>query len=223
VNHPVTFTLSLSELEFILRLTVGQFVWLSGLPLGPLTRFYLALLFLSDNYLVLLSKASSLTRIRVCSLQCNHSLVPITIFYRLICDCVPFLSPLTTRRNCGGSILTRLTERAFVVTFMNPTVHVRWMCHTSQPQDTERKPVWRYRRHSTSAQSLASETADSFINAHRFFSQAANNYEMSKRFLFKKSPDLFLCFAFGISIRGLSVKEGCQWFFTMKNMFIGIE
>jgi hypothetical protein len=33
---------------------------------------------------------------------------PITIHYRLIWDCVPFLSPLTTRRDCGGSILTRL-------------------------------------------------------------------------------------------------------------------
>jgi hypothetical protein len=30
------------ELEFF---TVNQFVWVSGLPLGPLTRFYLALLF----------------------------------------------------------------------------------------------------------------------------------------------------------------------------------
>jgi hypothetical protein len=46
-----------------------------SLPLGPLTRFYLALLSSSDNYFILLSKASSLTRKRVCSLQCNHSLV----------------------------------------------------------------------------------------------------------------------------------------------------
>jgi hypothetical protein len=76
-----------------------------------LTRFYLALLFSSDNYLILLSKASSLTRKRVCSLQRNHSLAPITIFSRLVWDCVPFLpflSPLTTRRDYGGSILTRL-------------------------------------------------------------------------------------------------------------------
>jgi hypothetical protein len=64
--------------------SVDQFVWVSGLPLGPLTRFYLALLSSSDNYLILLSKAPSLTRKRVCSLQCNHSLVPITILYRLI-------------------------------------------------------------------------------------------------------------------------------------------
>jgi hypothetical protein len=90
------------------RQSVDQFVWVSGLPMGPLTRFYLALLFSSDNYLILLSKASSLTRKRVCSLHCNHSLVPITILYRLIWDCVPFLSPLTTRRDFGGGILTRL-------------------------------------------------------------------------------------------------------------------
>jgi hypothetical protein len=56
------------------RQSVDQFVWVSGLPLGPLTRFYLALLFSADIYLILLSKASSLTRKRVCSLQCNHSL-----------------------------------------------------------------------------------------------------------------------------------------------------
>jgi hypothetical protein len=57
------------------RQTVDQFVWVSGLPLGPLTTFYLALLSSSDNYFILLSKASSLTRKRVCSLQCNHLVV----------------------------------------------------------------------------------------------------------------------------------------------------
>jgi hypothetical protein len=51
------------------RQTVDQFVWVSGLPLGPLTRFNLVLLFSADNYLIILSKASSLTRKRVCSLQ----------------------------------------------------------------------------------------------------------------------------------------------------------
>jgi hypothetical protein len=39
------------------RQSVDQFIWVSGLPLGPLTRFYLALLFLADKYLILLSKA----------------------------------------------------------------------------------------------------------------------------------------------------------------------
>jgi hypothetical protein len=55
--------------------TVDQFIWDSDLPLGPLTKFYLALFFSADNYLIILSKAFSLTRKRVCSLQCNHSLV----------------------------------------------------------------------------------------------------------------------------------------------------
>jgi hypothetical protein len=57
------------------RQSVDQFVWISGLPLGPLTRFYLALLSSSDNCFILLSKAPSLTRKRVCSLQCNRSVV----------------------------------------------------------------------------------------------------------------------------------------------------
>jgi hypothetical protein len=90
------------------RQSIDQFVWVSGLTLGPLTRFYLALLSSSDNYFILLYKACSLTRKRVCSLQCNHSLVPITIYYRLIWDWVSILSPLTTRRDYGGGIITRL-------------------------------------------------------------------------------------------------------------------
>jgi hypothetical protein len=56
------------------RQSINQLFWVSGLPLGPLTRFYLALLFSSDNYFILLSKAPSLTRKGACSLQCNHSL-----------------------------------------------------------------------------------------------------------------------------------------------------
>jgi hypothetical protein len=112
------------------RLTVEQLIWVSGLPLGPLTRFYLALLFSSDSYFILLSKASSLTRKRVCSLHCNHSLVPITVLYHLIWDWVPFLTPLTTRRDYGGGILTRL--------------------HTGQPTSSTRKVAsvirlhWKY-------------------------------------------------------------------------------
>jgi hypothetical protein len=56
------------------RQSVDQCVWVSGLSLGPLTTFYLALLSSSDNYFFLLSKAPSLTRKRICSLQSNHSL-----------------------------------------------------------------------------------------------------------------------------------------------------
>jgi hypothetical protein len=85
------------------RGSVDQFVLVSGSPLGPMTRFY-PYLFFSDNCFVVLPLW------RVCNLQCNHW-GPITIHYRLIWDCVPSLSPLTTRRDCGGGILTRLHTR----------------------------------------------------------------------------------------------------------------
>jgi hypothetical protein len=39
------------------RQSVAQFVWVSGLPMGPLIRFYLVLLFSADNYLIILPKA----------------------------------------------------------------------------------------------------------------------------------------------------------------------
>jgi hypothetical protein len=94
------------------RQSVDQFLWVSGLPLGPLTRFYLALPSLSDSYFILLSKVPSLMRKRVCSLQCNHSLVRLltpnnhTLPSHLrLCSLV---SPLTTRRDYAGGILTRL-------------------------------------------------------------------------------------------------------------------
>jgi hypothetical protein len=64
------------ELEFFLRLTVSQPVCL-GIehPFGILDKILSCSSFSSDNYFILRSKASSLTRKRVCSLQCNHSLV----------------------------------------------------------------------------------------------------------------------------------------------------
>jgi hypothetical protein len=55
--------------------SVDQFILVSGLPLGPLTRFYLVLLFSFDSYFILFPTETSLTRKRVCSLQCLHSLV----------------------------------------------------------------------------------------------------------------------------------------------------
>jgi hypothetical protein len=64
-----------SELEFFLLPTDSRPVRLGiGPPFGTLDQIYLALLSLSDNYFILLSKVSSLTRKRVCSLQWNHSL-----------------------------------------------------------------------------------------------------------------------------------------------------
>jgi hypothetical protein len=64
------------ELEFFLRLTVSQPVRLGiGPPFGTLDQMLSSSSFSSDNYFILSSKASSLTRKRVCSLQCTHSLV----------------------------------------------------------------------------------------------------------------------------------------------------
>jgi hypothetical protein len=58
-----------------LRLTVSQPVRLGiGPPFETLDQILSCSSFSSDNYFILRSKASSLTRKRVCSLQCNHSL-----------------------------------------------------------------------------------------------------------------------------------------------------
>jgi hypothetical protein len=95
------------EVEVNLRPTVSRPVRLGiGPPFGTLDQILSCSSFFCWH-LIILPKASSLTRRRVCSLQWNHSLAPITILYCLIWDCVPFLSPLTTRRDYGGSILTR--------------------------------------------------------------------------------------------------------------------
>jgi hypothetical protein len=55
-----------------LRLTVSQPV---RLGIGTLDQILSCTSFSSDNYFIFRSKAPSLTRKRVCSLQCNHSLV----------------------------------------------------------------------------------------------------------------------------------------------------
>jgi hypothetical protein len=57
------------------RQSIDQFVLVSSLTLGSLTRFFLVLLFSFDCYFILFPMASSLTRKRVCSLECVHSLV----------------------------------------------------------------------------------------------------------------------------------------------------
>jgi hypothetical protein len=71
-GRPITF---FSFFFKLLRPTVSRLVpsgyWAS--LWDPWPDFYLALLTSSDNYVFLLSKAPSLTRKRVCSLQCNHS------------------------------------------------------------------------------------------------------------------------------------------------------
>jgi hypothetical protein len=56
------------------RQSVDQFILASGSPLGPMTRF-LSFFVLFDNYFVVIPRAPSLTRGRVCNLQCNRCLV----------------------------------------------------------------------------------------------------------------------------------------------------
>jgi hypothetical protein len=105
-NEGTDFLQTVLELEFLLQPTDSRPVRLGiGPPIGTLDYILSCSSFFVWQ---LLYSFFSLTRKRVCSLQCNHSLVPITIHYRLIWDCVPFMSPLTTRRDCSGGILTRL-------------------------------------------------------------------------------------------------------------------
>jgi hypothetical protein len=106
---------SLSGVELSLsygRRSVYQFILVSGSPLGPMTRFY-PYSFFSDNCFVVLPVGRPLwwedepvTYSAIADWLGHWG--PITLHYRLIWDCVPSSSPLTTRRDYGGGILTRL-------------------------------------------------------------------------------------------------------------------
>jgi hypothetical protein len=94
------------------RQSVDQFVLVLGSPLGPMTRFY-PHPYSSDNCFVVLPvgrllwrEDGSVTYNAIADWSGHWG--RITIHYRLIWDCVPSSSPLTTRRDCGGGILTRL-------------------------------------------------------------------------------------------------------------------
>jgi hypothetical protein len=74
VNLCVCVCVCVCVFEFVLRLTDSRPIHLGIVPpVGALDQ--ILSLFSANNYLILLSKASSVTRKRVCSLQCNHSLV----------------------------------------------------------------------------------------------------------------------------------------------------
>jgi hypothetical protein len=100
-----------------LSLSYGRIVRLGiGLPLGPMTRFY-PYSFFSGNCFVVLPvgrplwrEDGSVTYSAIADWSGHWG--PITIHYRLIWDCVSSSSPLTTRRDYGGCILT--------------CVHMRW-------------------------------------------------------------------------------------------------
>jgi hypothetical protein len=92
--------------------SVDQFFLVSGSPLGPMAWFYPSPS-ISDNCFVvlpvgrpLLREDGSVTYSAITDWSGHWG--PITIHYRLIWDCVPSSSPLTTRRDYGGGILTRL-------------------------------------------------------------------------------------------------------------------
>jgi hypothetical protein len=102
------------------RRSVDHFVMVSVSPSGPMTRFYPYLYpFFSDSCLFSLPVGHPLWRE---DRSVTYSVIadlsghwgPITIHYRLIWDCVPSSSLLTTRRDYGGGILTRLHMECFV-------------------------------------------------------------------------------------------------------------
>jgi hypothetical protein len=93
------------------RRSVDKFILVSGSPLGPATRFY-PYPFFSDNCFVVLPlgrplwrEDGSVTYSAIADWSGHWG--PISIHYRLIWDCVPSSSPLTTRRDCSGGSLTR--------------------------------------------------------------------------------------------------------------------
>jgi hypothetical protein len=105
---------NLTELSWVNLTVDGQSTsssWYRAPPLGPMTRFY-PYPFFSDNYFFVLPVARPLWREDE---SVTYSAIAdwsdhwgaLTIHYRLIWDCVPSSSPLTTRRDYGGVILTR--------------------------------------------------------------------------------------------------------------------
>jgi hypothetical protein len=111
LRHNVIILLSLSYG----RRSVDQFVLVSGSPLGPMIRFY-PYPFFSENCFVVLPvgrplwrEYGSVTYSAIADWSGHWG--PISIHYRLIRDCFPSSSTLTTRRDYVRGIITSLHER----------------------------------------------------------------------------------------------------------------
>jgi hypothetical protein len=92
--------------------SVDQFILVSGSPLRTMTRFYPYPIFSGNCFVVLPAwhplwrEDGSVTYSAIAYWPGHWG--PITIHCRFIWECVPSSSPLTTRRDCGGGILTCL-------------------------------------------------------------------------------------------------------------------
>jgi hypothetical protein len=97
-------------------------------PLGPMTRFYPYVVLPVGRPLWREDWSLSYSAIA----DWSGHWVPITIHYRLIWDCVPSSSPLTSRRDYGGGILTRL--------------HTGYECLSPISARTDFDSLWKTRR-----------------------------------------------------------------------------
>jgi hypothetical protein len=121
------------------RQSIDQSVPVPGTHLGPVTNFFSLLETFFRQLRVCYFVAPSLTRRRVCNLlyNCFWS-VPeqspldrspaelAAIFYCLIWDCVPSSSPLTTRRDYSGGILTCLHTGNHTVQLWRVYICIYW-------------------------------------------------------------------------------------------------
>jgi hypothetical protein len=174
--------------------SVSQYVLVSGTLSGPMTRFYFFLSFagqllcssswgaLSDE------RTGPQSALRSVSSQSRGAVT--TILYCLILDYwVPFPSPLTTRRDYGGSILIRLHTRMFQVKILRLYVECQFV-----PR----------RKHITKANGLMmfTEIAAAFENRMKHVPQADSLFCMSKHVAHSNSWALKNVRVLQISIAG---------------------
>jgi hypothetical protein len=116
----VSTDIILMELELFLRPTVSRPVRLGiGPPFGTLDQIISCSSFFVWQLRYSAFKAPSLTRERVCSLQCNHSLVRAVTPNNHTLPSHLRLCSLTARRDCDGSILTRPHTGKYAYVYLN--------------------------------------------------------------------------------------------------------